>query len=332
MENNEPMTIENPKEKWTGNVREITIGATSEEGGTRTNALTVGGQTALPFLYHEGTFPHKPALAIEIRDKKPDDWSPLLIEAWGDAIEDPGEWAKAAEEAGAELIYLILSLTTADGEDNTPDNVVSVVKKVLESTGLPLAVVGPGQADVDNELIVPVAEATVGERLLIGVCEENNYRTCVAAALANDHVVQSKTPMDVNLSKQLIILIHDMGLPLDRIVMDPTTGALGYGIEYGYSVMERLRLAALQGDSMTQQPMIVTPGLEAWKVKEAKVGEGVPESWGDWERRALEWEALTSSTLVHSGADIIVLRHPKTLARLRDMIDKLAPSKKVEVN
>jgi acetyl-CoA decarbonylase/synthase complex subunit delta len=332
MENNEPMTIENPKEKWTGNVREITIGATSEEGGTRTNALTVGGQTALPFLYHEGTFPHKPALAIEIRDKKPDDWSPLLIEAWGDAIEDPGEWAKAAEEAGAELIYLILSLTTADGEDNTPDNVVSVVKKVLESTGLPLAVVGPGQADVDNELIVPVAEATVGERLLIGVCEENNYRTCVAAALANDHVVQSKTPMDVNLSKQLIILIHDMGLPLDRIVMDPTTGALGYGIEYGYSVMERLRLAALQGDSMTQQPMIVTPGLEAWKVKEAKVGEGVPESWGDWERRALEWEALTASTLVHSGADIIVLRHPKTLARLRDMIDKLAPSKKVEVN
>jgi acetyl-CoA decarbonylase/synthase complex subunit delta len=331
MENSEPMTIETPKEKWTGNVREITIGATAEEGGTRAKTLTVGGETALPFLYHEGSFPHKPALAIEIRDKKPDDWSPLLIEAWGDAIEDPGEWAKAAEEAGAELIYLILSLTTADGEANTPDNAVNVVKKVLESTGLPLAVIGPGQAEVDNELIVPVAEATKGERLLIGLCEENNYRTCVAAALANDHLVQSKTPMDVNLSKQLIILIHDMGLPLERIVMDPTTGALGYGIEYGYSVMERLRLAALQGDSMTQQPMIVTPGFEAWKVKEAKVGEGVPESWGEWERRALEWEALTASTLVHSGAGIIVLRHPKTLARLREMIDQLTSSQKAEV-
>lgn len=325
------MTIETPKEKWTGSVREITIGATAEEGGTRTKTLTVGGETALPFLYHEGSFPHKPALALEIRDRKPDDWSPLLIEAWGDAIEDPGEWAKAAEEAGAELIYLILSLTTADGEANTPDNAVNVVKKVIESTGLPLAVVGPGQAEVDNELIVPVADATKGERLLIGLCEEKNYRTCVAAALANDHLVQSKTPMDVNLSKQLIILIHDMGLPLERIVMDPTTGALGYGIEYGYSVMERLRLAALQGDSMTQQPMIVTPGFEAWKVKEAKVGEGVPESWGDWERRALEWEAVTASTLVHSGADIIVLRHPKTLARLREMIDKLTSSQKAEV-
>jgi acetyl-CoA decarbonylase/synthase complex subunit delta len=276
--------------------------------------------------------PHKPALAIEIRDRKPDDWSPLLLEAWGDAIEDPGLWAKAAEEAGAELIYLVLSLTLADGDPNTPDNAVNAVKRVLESTSLPLAVVGPGQAELDNELIVPVAEATKGERLLIGVCEENNYRTCVAAALASDHVVQSKTPMDVNLSKQLIILIHDMGLPLERIVMDPTTGALGYGIEYGYSVMERLRLAALQGDSMTQQPMIVTPGFEAWKVKEAKVGEGVPESWGDWERRALEWEAVTASTLIYSGANIIVLRHPKTMERLQSMIDGLSSPQKAEVS
>jgi acetyl-CoA decarbonylase/synthase complex subunit delta len=138
--------------------------------------------------------------------------------------------------------------------------------------------------------------------------------------------------MDVNLSKQLIILIHDMGLPLERIVMDPTTGALGYGIEYGYSVMERLRLAALQGDSMTQQPMIVTPGFEAWKVKEAKVGEGVPESWGDWERRALEWEAVTASTLIYSGANIIVLRHPKTMERLQSMIDGLSSPQKAEVS
>lgn len=326
------MTIEIPKEKWTGNVREITIGATSEDGGTRSKTLTIGGESALPFLHHEGSMPHKPALAIEIRDRKPDNWSPLLIEVWGEAVENPGDWAKAAEEAGADLIYLVLSLTKSDGEPNTAENAVRAVKEVLEATSLPLAVIGPGQADLDNELIVPVAEATKGERVLLGLCEENNYRTCVAAALANDHLVQSKTPMDVNLSKQLIILIHDMGLPLERIVMDPTTGALGYGIEYGYSVMERLRLAALQGDSMTQQPMIVTPGFETWKVKEAKVGEGVPESWGDWERRALEWEAVTASTLVFSGANMIVLRHPKTLKRLRAMIEKLSSYQKQEVS
>jgi acetyl-CoA decarbonylase/synthase complex subunit delta len=317
------MAIEIPKEKWTSAVREVTIGATAEEGGTRSKTLTVGGETALPFLHFEGESPNKPALAIEIRDRKPDDWSPILLEAWGDAVEDPGEWAKAAEAAGADMIYLVLSLKTADGEENTAENAVAAVRKVLDATGLPLGVVGPGQAELDNELIVPVAEEGEGERLLIGICEEKNYRTIVAAALAHDHLVQSKTPMDVNLSKQLIILIHDMGLPLERIIMDPTTGALGYGIEYGYSVMERLRLAALQGDTMTQQPMIVNPGEEAWRVKEAKVGEGVPENWGDWTKRALDWEAITAFALIHSGADIQLLRHPETLKRLRPALEAL---------
>jgi acetyl-CoA decarbonylase/synthase complex subunit delta len=129
--------------------------------------------------------------------------------------------------------------------------------------------------------------------------------------------------MDVNLSKQLNILISDMGLPLDRVVMDPTTGALGYGMEYGYSVMERLRLAALQGDSMTQQPMLVTPGEEAWRTKEARTSEGIPEEWGDWAERAINWETLTASSLIESGADILVLRHPESVKRVRAMIDAL---------
>jgi len=121
----------------------------------------------------------------------------------------------------------------------------------------------------------------------------------------------------------LNILISDMGLPLDRVVMDPTTGALGYGFEYGYSVMERLRLAALQGDNMTQMPMLVTPGEECWKTKEAKVGDDVPEAWGEWLERAITWETLTSVMLVESGADIVVVRHPETLRRVRRAIDDL---------
>ena len=320
------MTVEIPKEKWTGQVREVTIGATAEDGGTRTHTLTIGGESTLPFLNFEGNIPHRPALAIEIRDRKPDDWSPLLMETWGEAMESPAAWAKAAEEAGADMIYLVLSIKNADGEENTPENARRVVREVLDATGLPLAVAGPGQADVDNELLVPVAEEAQGERILLGICEESNYRTIVATAMANNHLVQSKTPMDVNLSKQLVILISDMGMPLERIVMDPTTGALGYGMEYGYSVMERLRLAALQGDTMTQQPMLVDPGAEAWKVKESKVGEGVPESWGDWRNRALEWEALTAATLVQSGANLLILRHPQTLKRVKAMIDALLAS------
>jgi acetyl-CoA decarbonylase/synthase complex subunit delta len=259
-----------------------------------------------------------------VRDRKPEDWSPLLLKVWGEAIGDPGAWAKAAETAGADFIFLTLSPTLAAGGANTPANVRQVVRKVLEGSSLPLAVIGTGQAELDNELLVAAAEEAKGERILMGTCEDKNYRTIVAAAMANDHLVQSKTPMDVNLSKQLVILIHDMGMPLERIIMDPTTGALGYGIEYGYSVMERLRLAALQGDSMTQQPILVTPGEETWKVKESKVGEGVPASWGDWERRALNWETTTAAGLTHAGADMVVLRHPESLRLLRGLVDGLS--------
>jgi len=311
------------KEKWSGAVRAVTLGATADQGGTRARTVTVGGETAMPFMHFEGSIPHSPAIAIEIRDRKPEDWSPLLMEAWGDVAGDPARWAQAAEKAGADLLLVSLSINGADGKPTTPDQAVKTVKSVLEASGLPLIVFGPGQAEADNQLLVPIAESFKGERLLLGLCEDKNYRTIVAAAMANGHLVNARTAMDVNLAKQLNILISDMGLPLDRIIMDPTTGALGYGFEYGYSVMERLRLAALQGDSMTQLPMLVTPGEEAWKTKESKVGEGVPEEWGDWQTRAITWETLTSVMLLESGANIVVLRHPESVKRTRQAIEDL---------
>ena len=311
------MPIEIPKDKWPGSIKKVTLGATNAEGGTRTKTVTVGGQTCMPYLQYEAPTPNKPVVAIEIKSHKPDDWSPLLGEVWGDAMNDPAQWAQKAEEAGADII--VLALTLAD----SPEDAVKAVKSVLGATGLPLIVWGPGQAEKDNDLLVPVAEATKGEKIMLGICEDKNYRTIVATAMANGHVVQARTPMDVNLAKQLNILITDMGLPADRVIMDPTTGALGYGIEYGYSVMERLRLAALQGDGMTQLPMLVTPGFEAWKAKESKVGEGVPEAWGDWKARAIHWETLTAMALVESGADIIVLRHPESVKRVKDAVEEL---------
>jgi len=317
------MPVEIPKEKWAGKVREVTLGATAADGGTRSHTVTVGGETTFPFLYFEGEMPHRPLVAIEIKDRKPDDWSALLEKVWGEAMNDPGDWAKAAEQAGADLITLIFCLTGPDGKDPTAEHAKATIRKVLEATGLPVIVNGPGQAEIDNELIVAVAEEAAGERLVLGLCEDRNYRTIVAAALGHGHLVQARTAMDVNLAKQLNILISDMQLPLERIVMDPTTGALGYGTEYGYSVMERLRLAALQGDSMTQLPMIVTPGEEAWKAKESKVGEGVPEAWGDWEERAINWEVITATSLIESGADIVVLRHPEGVKRVHAMIDAM---------
>jgi acetyl-CoA decarbonylase/synthase complex subunit delta len=317
------MPIEVPIEKWPGAVRTVTIGATAAEGGSRARAVTVGGEKSLPFMHFESDMPYPPVIAVEIKDRRPEDWSPVLLKTWGAATDDPGSWAKAAEAAGADIIQLSLSLTDKDGQPATPKTALSAVRAVLDATGLPLIVIGPGQVDADNELLVAIAEGVKGERLALGNCEDKNYRTIVATAMANDHLVIARTPMDVNLAKQLNILINDMGFPMDRILMDPTTGALGYGIEYGFSAMERLRLAALQGDSMTQLPMIVTPGFEAWKTKESKVGEGVPESWGNWEERGINWETLTAITLLESGADILVLRHPESVRRLKTAIADL---------
>ncbi len=317
------VAVEIPKKKWTGQVREVVLGATEAEGGTRSKTVTVGGETTLPFLDFEAPMPNPPRIAVEIQDRRPSDWSPVLMDVWGDVTDDPADWAKAVEDLDVDVLLLKINLTDADGSETTAEQARASVRKVLDATGLPLIVFGPGQTELDIELLVAVAEEATGERIVLGVCDDKNYKTIVAAALAHGHLVNGRTAMDVNLAKQLNILISDVGLPLDRVIMDPTTAALGYGVEYGYSAMERLRLAALQGDAMTQQPMLVTPGEEAWRMKEAKVGEDVPAQWGDWEERAITWETLTATTLVHSGADIVVLRHPESVRRIKDLIDKL---------
>jgi len=319
-----PVTVEIPKETFSGKIREVTLGATKEQGGTRKRTVTVGGETTLPFLHFEGEIPNPPAIAVEITDKFPADWSPLLIQAWGENVmSDPALWAAKAEEAGADIIMIRLTGLDSNGQPYPPQEAATIVQRVLEATGLPLIVRGPGQPERDNELLTAVADKTAGERIALGLCEDKNYRTIVAAALANNHLVIASTPIDVNLAKQLNILISDMNMPLDRVLMDPTTGALGYGLEYTYSVMERLRIAALQGDPMVQLPMICFAGEESWRQKESKVSEGVPEAWGDWERRAILWEAITATTLLHAGADIVSLRHPKTIALVKQEIQKL---------
>jgi acetyl-CoA decarbonylase/synthase complex subunit delta len=311
------------KEAWTGQILEVTLGAGRDEGGTRGSSVTVGGETTLAFLHFEGRIPRKPVVAVEVSDRKPEDWSSLLLDAWGDTMDDAATWAARAEEAGAEVIALTLDSAHPERGDTGAAEARATVRRVLEATSLPLIVYGPGQRDKDNEVLVAAAEEAAGERIAIGNCEEKNYRTLVAAALANNQLVVAKSPIDVNLAKQLNVLITDMGLDRDRILVDPTTGALGYGLEYSYSVMERVRLAALTGDTALQQPLIMTVGYEAWRAKESRTGEGVPQQWGDWARRALLWETNTAVTLLETGADIVVLRHPESIRLVKDIIEGL---------
>ena len=317
------IAMPNVKETWTGKILEVTLGAGPDQGGTRGKTVTVGGETTLPFLHFEGEIPHRPVIAVEISDRTPDDWSDLLVRAWGEVLGDSAAWAARAEEAGADLIALTLDSAHPERGNTGAKEARETVRRVLEATSLPLIIYGPGQKEKDNEVLVAAAEEAAGERVALGNCEDKNYRTIVAAALANNQVVIAKSPMDVNLAKQLNVLISDMRMDRDRILVDPTTGALGYGVEYSYSIMERLRLAALTGDAALQQPLILTVGYEAWRTKEARSGEGVPTQWGEWAQRGVLWEANTSVTLLETGADIVVLRHPATIPLVKHAIDEL---------
>ncbi|MBI4282619.1 MAG: acetyl-CoA decarbonylase/synthase complex subunit delta [Chloroflexi bacterium] len=311
-------TIQVPTTKWAGKVGELTLGGVSRK------KVVVGGETTLPFLHFEGSIPNAPAIAIDIEDVAPKGWSPVLEAVWGDVwSQGPAAWARKAVAMGADIVALTLRSADPDLGNTGAAEAVKTVKAVLAAVDVPLIVYGPGVAEKDNAVLVAVADATSGQRLALGLCEDKNYRTIVATCMANGHVVIPNTPIDINLAKQLNILITDMGFPRDRILMDPTTGSLGYGLEYVYSVMERLRVAALQGDSMTAMPMILNPGREGWRFKEAKTAEGVPAEWGGLEGRGIAWEATTAIALLQAGADILVLRHPKTLGLVKGAIASL---------
>ncbi len=309
--------VETPVEKWNGRIYEVRL------GGKGRKEVVVGGENTLPFLHFEGSIPHPPVVAVEVQDTEPQDWPEPLLQAWGDALKDPAIWAKKAVEAGASLIALRLKSAHPEAGNTGPEETKRVVSAVLEAVDVPLVVLGPEVAEKDNEVLVAASEAGRGQRIALGNCEDKNYRTIAATCIADDQVAIGKTPIEINLAKQLNILLCDLGMSPEAILMDPTTGALGYGLEYTYSVMERLRLAALGGDKMTSMPMLCTVGEEAWRQKEAKASEGVPESWGPLEERALLWEEMTAISLLHSGANIIVLRHPRTVERVQVAIARL---------
>ncbi len=309
--------VEVLREKWTGKVHEVRL------GGNGRKSVVVGGETTLPFLQFEGSVPHRPLVAVEVQDRQPKDWSPHLIAAWGDVLADPGAWAKKALEFGADIIALRLKSAHPEEGNTGAKEAKRATDKVLSAVDIPVIVLGPEVAEKDNEVLVAASEAARGQRVALGNCLEKNHRAIAAACIADGHVAVAKTPIEINLAKQLNILLCDVGLSPDSILMDPTTGALGYGVEYTYSVMERLRLAALGGDKMTAMPMLCTVGEEAWRQKESKVTQGLPATWGKHEERAVIWEGVTAITLLNSGADIVVLRHPKNIAAVKTVIDRL---------
>lgn len=282
----------------------------------------MGGESTLPFHLFEGEMPNRPLIAMEVWDITPNSWPEAVKDPFGDVLSDPVEWAKKCEkEFLADMIFLRLMSTDPNGDDGEAAKAAETAKAVCEAVNLPVCVYGSGNAEKDGEVLKKVAEATEGNALIIGPSQEDNYRPITAAGIGYKHNVSGLSPIDVNMAKQLNILMTQLGLEGDRLVMDPTGAALGYGLEYAYSIMERLRLAALQqNDEMTQMPIISDLGREVWKAKEAKT-EDEP-SWGDHLRRGIIWEAMTAASMLMAGGDILVMRHPEAVKLTKRFIEE----------
>ncbi|MGD9202189.1 MAG: acetyl-CoA decarbonylase/synthase complex subunit delta, partial [Chitinispirillia bacterium] len=302
----------------------VTIGATSEEGGTRTSTVTVGGQTTLPFLTFEGDIPNRPVIAGYVSDTPPD-WPDVLMNAIGKEINSPTEWAqKCVEEYGVSLISLKMVGADPSGKNASPSECAKVVQDVLKAVKVPLIIWGCGDDEKDNLVLPECSQAARGENCLIGSAKESNYRTVVAICQADRHKIISEAPVDINIGKQVNILLQDAGFNLQDVVMFQTTAALGYGLDYVYTILERARITGLKGDKLMAAPQICDVGGETWRIKEAVADEDILPGWGRLEKRGPMWEAVCAAAYLQAGADIIVMAHPEAIQKVQLTLNKLS--------
>jgi len=315
------MAIDIPKTAYTGKVREVTLGKGDK-------AVTIGGEAVFPFYLFEGEMPNMPKIAMEVWDMPPEDWAEAALEPFAGVTDDPVAWAqKCITDYGAEMICLQLISTDPNGQDRPVNEAAEVVKKVADAIDVPLIVWGTANHDKDTEVLRLVCEMCQGKSLVVGPVEEGDHKKIGAAAIGYRHTVGASTPIDINLAKQLNILLGNLGVPDNLLIMDPTVSGIGYGIEYCYSVMERIRQAALtQQDEKLQLPILCNISKEVWKAKETKVSEEDDPKLGDARKRGILMEAMSAMVLLLAGGDLLVMRHPEAIKLVRQMIAELGAS------
>jgi 5,10-methylenetetrahydrofolate reductase/CO dehydrogenase/acetyl-CoA synthase delta subunit len=300
-------------EPCAGKIREVVLG----EGE---KAVTVGGSSTLPLHLFEGDMPNSTVIAWEVMDTQPEEWPDVLTRHYADVLTDPVAWArKCVNTYGAKAICLSLASTDPNGLNRPSSEAAKVAQSVVEGVDVPVILWGCGNADKDTETLREVTGLIGTRRVCIGPLTEANYRSLGATALAFHLPVVASSPIDVNLAKQLNILLENLGVSLDSVLVDPAIGALGYGLEYTYSVMERIRLAALtQQDEKLQVPFICNLGREVWKAKECRLPSDA--ILGDQERRGVLMEAITALNLLMVGGEVLIMRHPTAIALTQAMI------------
>jgi acetyl-CoA decarbonylase/synthase complex subunit delta len=312
------MAFEVPKTAYSGKIKEIKLGKGDK-------AVTIGGETAYPFYLFEGEMPNLPKIAMDVYDSPPEEWPEAILEPFAGVTDDPVAWAqKCINDYGAEMICMQMVSTDPNGMNRPAEEAAQIVKKVADAIDVPLIVWGTANHDKDTEVLRAVAELCQDKSLILGPVEEGDHKKIGAAAIGYKHTVVASTPIDINLAKQLNILLGNLGVPDNLLIIDPTVSCIGYGIEYCYSVMERMRMAALtQQDEKLQFPTICNIAKEVWKAKEAKISEAEDPKMGDAKKRGILLEAMSATVLLLAGGDVIIMRHPEAIKLVREIIADL---------
>ncbi|AZV58450.1 acetyl-CoA decarbonylase/synthase complex subunit delta [Clostridium sp. AWRP] len=308
-----------PTQKFSGKIGEVEI-------GTGEKTLKLGGESVLPFYTFDGDTGNTPKVGMEILDVYPEDWIDPLKDIYKDVAKDPAKWAQFVEEKySPDFICLRLISADPNGTDAAPEDCAKTAKAVVEAIKTPLVIAGTGNHEKDAKLFEKVAQETEGHNILLMSAVEDNYKTVGAAGVMayNDKAV-AESSVDINLAKQINILMNQLGIDNTKFVDNVGCAAGGYGYEYVISTLDRVKLAALgQNDKTLQIPIISPVSFEACKVKEAMDSEEDSPQWGSQEDRTISMEVATASGILASGSDAVILRHPKSVEVIRNFIKEL---------
>ena len=307
-------------QKSSGKISEVVI-------GTGEKAIKLGGENVLPFYSFDGDTGNIQKVGIEINDIYPESWIDCYKEMYKDVANDPAAWAKYVQD-NTEADFVCLRFVGADpnADDKSPERCAEVAKKVADAIDLPLVVAGCGVAEKDGKLFAKVAEALEGKNVLILSAVEDNYKEVGAAAgLAYGQKVGAESAVDINLAKQMNVLLTQLGVKPENIVMNVGCSAVGYGYEYVASTMDRIRLAAFnQNDKQLQIPIVTPVSFEVGHVKEAIATEADQPEWGCSEKRSIAMEISTATAVLVGGSDAVILRHPESVKTIKSFVSELA--------
>lgn len=309
-----------PIERYLGQIVEVKLGATRSEGGTRRKTVVIGGEKSPAFYRFENPMPHSPVISLDVFDMK----VPLAKAVkmhFEEVLEDPVAWAKlAVDKFGADMITLHLISVDPLLKDTPPKEAAKTMENVLQAVDVPIIAGGCGDPHKDLEVFEKVAEVAAGERLLISsITQDMDIEKASNFIKKYGHVALSFTPMDMNQARELNRKLYEF-LPREQIIMDTTTAALGYGLDYAFTIMERARLAALMGDTELQHPMS-SGTTNAWAAREAWMK--MDPEWGPRELRGPIWETVTALTLLLAGVDLFMMMHPAAVKTVKEVIKEL---------